>query len=476
MNKRPEILVIIVTWNQKKFVLSLLASVEKLAYPADRLDIVVVDNASKDGTVEAIREGFPKVRLLVNKENLGGCGGFNTGLDWAFDRPETAYDYLWLLDNDVRVQEHALAELVDLLETHQDVAVAGSTMMQLTWPWRINEMGAFVDRGGCRLFLHRHREDVIGFRDKNLDELLRGRWDISLFLEHCRPWMDVDYVAAASLLVRFPVARAAGLWDDYFIHFDDVEWCLRIARMGYRIAVSAKSLIWHLSAEKKVPTWILYYDNRNSLYMVQRYGGEAAARRLRNRVAKKSFYYSLLGKKDIAGLLVTAVHDFDAEVKGKKTITLDPCYHDHEHLWESISAPEVRRILIPWTVNLQSVDLQGVIVRLMKQRPEVQVDYLVPLHEDEDGILIRQIPGAVPLYSPAGRLRRYLWYIRRMNSYDIVFQSDYHPLLSLTRMGKKTVFVNDETMNLRTPPSWRVVLRDLFHCVALQYRSGGTSL
>ena len=57
---------------------------------------------------------------------------------------------------------------------------------------------------------------------------------------------DVDYVAAGSLLIRADVAKQAGIWRDYFIHFDDVEWCLRIGKMGHRVLASAKSLIWHL--------------------------------------------------------------------------------------------------------------------------------------------------------------------------------------------------------------------------------------
>ena len=462
MKEHPEILVIIVTWNNKKFVLSLLSSVKKLAYPADRLDILVVDNASGDGTAEAIRKDFPDVRLLVNTENLGGCGGFNTGLAWAFSRPEASYDYLWLLDNDVQVQQNALIELVKLLEAHPDVAVAGSTMMQLDRPWRINEMGAFVDRNSGHLFLHRHKEDVSGFQNQGLDELLQGDRDLSILLEDCPQWLDVDYVAAASLLVRFQVAREAGLWDDFFIHFDDVEWCLRIARMGHRIAVSARSLIWHLSAEYKVPTWILYYDNRNMLYLVQRHGGKEAARALRRHILKKSFYFTLLGKKDLANLLAEAVRDFDAGRKGRKNISLDSCYHDHDAILELLMAPEVRRVLVPWTIRLDAVSIQGILVQAMKKRPELRIDYLVPPSHVRDAP-VRQIPGAVPISAPRCKLRRYLWCLRRTNCYDIVFQSDYQPLLSLSRMGEKIIYVNFVSMNLRVPPAWKQITRNLLY-------------
>ena len=303
---------------------------------------------------------------------------------------------------------------------------------------------------------------MIGFRGKSLGELLLGERDLSVLLEHCRQWMDVDYVAAASLLVRFQVARKAGLWDDYFIHFDDVEWCLRIASMGYRIAVSARSLIWHLSAEYKVPTWILYYDNRNMLYMVQRHGGKDAARGLRRHILRKSFDYTLLGKEDLAGLLEQAVRDFDADLKGRKNISLDSCYHDHDNIDELLMAPEVRRVLIPWTIRLDAVGIQGILVQVMKKRPELQVDYLVPPIQEDDA-LVRQIPGAVPVSAPRGNLRRYLWCLWRTKCYDIVFQSDYQPLLSLSRMGKKILYVNYETMSLRLPLDWKQIIYNLLY-------------
>ncbi len=109
-----------------------------------------------------LKKDFPNVQVIENSENLGGTGGFNTGLQYAFDQPDGKYDYLWLLDNDVQVHYNALSELISLLESEQDVAIAGSTMMQLTSPWRINEMGAFVDLGRGTLLLNRHRQKVSG--------------------------------------------------------------------------------------------------------------------------------------------------------------------------------------------------------------------------------------------------------------------------------------------------------------------------
>jgi len=72
----PNILIIIVTWNKKSYILELLASLAKPDYPSQAIDILVIDNASTDGTVGAIKAAYPYIHLICNPDNLGGTGGF----------------------------------------------------------------------------------------------------------------------------------------------------------------------------------------------------------------------------------------------------------------------------------------------------------------------------------------------------------------------------------------------------------------
>ncbi|MEZ5671363.1 MAG: hypothetical protein R3E08_02885 [Thiotrichaceae bacterium] len=133
-------------------------------------------------------------------------------------------------------------ELVNVLEEKSDIAIAGSTMMQLDYRGESIRMGAFVDMQyhSGHLVLNRHLETIPAWQGKTAMQLLGENVDLSQHLMHCNSQMDVEYVAAASLLIRAQVAKKAGLWRDYFIHFDDVEWCLRIGKMGHRVVVSAK--------------------------------------------------------------------------------------------------------------------------------------------------------------------------------------------------------------------------------------------
>ena len=124
MKSSANILIIIVTWNKKDYVIDLLNSLSAITFPGDQLDILVIDNASNDGTVEALESQFDDIQIIRNAENIGGTGGFNTGLAWAFEQAESRYDYLWLLDNDVVVHQNALTELVALLDKDPDIAIA----------------------------------------------------------------------------------------------------------------------------------------------------------------------------------------------------------------------------------------------------------------------------------------------------------------------------------------------------------------
>lgn len=450
---RAKILIIIVTWNKKDYVIELLNSLVSITYPTELLDIVVVDNASDDGTVPALKHLFPAITLIQNTENLGGTGGFNTGLTWAFTQPDGQYDYLWLLDNDVVVHQNALSELVKTLEQNPDAAVAGSTMLQLDFPWQINEMGAFIDRGRGTLVLNRHFEQVPGWREKPLADLLKQEVDLTRLLSYCQPTMDVDYVAAASLLIRAPIAKQTGLWLDFFIHFDDVEWCLRIAKSGQRILVAANSLIWHLSAAAKVPSWILYYDNRNVLYLLEKHSDTHAVKGTVKFIAKKALYYALLGKMDLAQLHLDGIEDYKNRITGKKTITLTGITKPIEQLDTIFTEPTIKRILISCTIKTQATSMQSQLVKAMKQRPDLTVSYLFVPHNH----FPIQIPGAITIAVSKNIVKRYWHYFKLRGQFDLVLQSDYQAILPLSWLGREVIFVNDETYCRRPKPSYQSI-------------------
>ncbi len=295
--EEPKILVIAVTFNKKEYVANLLKSLKEIDYK--NFVVVVVDNASTDGTAEYLEGHFPDIIVIKNSENTGGSGGFNTGLEYAFE--QEGYEYYWLLDNDVVVSKDAIKHLVTTLQKDKDIAIAGSQMCQLDNPEVTNEVGAYVDFHNGHLVLNRH--------------LTRKR-------NNAAGIFDVDYVAAASMLVRADVAKKAGLWEDFFIHFDDVDWCLRIKKMGYKIVGVAESVIWHLSAAEKPITWQQYYDARNMLYLLRTHGTKKDVARFLRRKCLQAIHSEFKGLTPVAKLILDAIEDFLRGKKGKKVFNL----------------------------------------------------------------------------------------------------------------------------------------------------------
>lgn len=239
--------IIIVTWNKRDDVLYLLDSLLAIDYPSFK--IIVVDNASTDGSAEAIRRHPLSVILIENPENLGGTGGFNTGICFALEN--LSQDYIWLLDNDAQVMPDTLQKLIAVMDADASVGVAGSCILNPDDHTLIVEAGAFVDKSTVtwipNLRFHTYSE----------------------YKEF--PPVDVDYVPACSALIRHKVFDAAGVLDErYFLHWDDVDFSTRVRKTGYRVVAVLGSVVFH-GTEKGYSNSTLYYDLRNSLLFVSKY-------------------------------------------------------------------------------------------------------------------------------------------------------------------------------------------------------------
>lgn len=238
----PKVTAVIVNWNRKADIIALLDSLLSLAY--GNISIVVVDNASTDDSVAAIKAHPLEVTILENPINLGGTGGFNTGLSYALDH----YDqkYIWLLDNDAIVTPEALSSLVLCLEHDSSIAIAGSKILNKQDPSFIVETGARIDwRTASVIPVNRN---VTNFSDAP-----------ALF--------DVEYVAICSALVRSSAIRQVGIMDErYFLLWDDMDWGVSFCRAGYRIVAVNDSIIYHPPfTEKRSVAVDNYYGIRNPL-------------------------------------------------------------------------------------------------------------------------------------------------------------------------------------------------------------------
>ena len=212
MKKLPEVDITIVNYNGGQVILDCLRSIFDLR---DKLEfkVWVIDNASGDGSTEEIRKNFPRVRMIVNTDNVGFGRAHNQALK------QVKGDYVLILNPDTRIENGVIEELVTYLSEHDDVGAITPKIV--------------FENGKIDLTAHR------GFPTP-MAALKYYIWkDDSLY--HLTDRMsntphEVDSIGGAFFLVPRKVLDIVGLFDeDYFMYAEDIDLCLRIKKAGYKV-------------------------------------------------------------------------------------------------------------------------------------------------------------------------------------------------------------------------------------------------
>jgi GT2 family glycosyltransferase len=216
----PKVVAVIPNWNGKEDTLECLGSLAKQSY--QNLEIMVVDNGSRDGSAEAIRDQFPAVKLICNDDNLGIVVAENQGITYALEK---GTDYIAILNNDTTFDPHMFRELVRVAETDEHVAVTGPKM------YYYDEPDVIWTAGGTINFT-----EVVG-KPRGYGQRDRGQYNASV---------NVDYIPSCAVLVKASVVREIGLLDpEYFAYFDETDWFIRMRQRGYFIRYVPTAQMWH---------------------------------------------------------------------------------------------------------------------------------------------------------------------------------------------------------------------------------------
>lgn len=248
--------IVVLCFNGRDDTLACLESLERLRW--QRLSVIVVDNASTDGTVEAVEDRFPAVETIRNDENLGFAEGNNVGIRAAL---AAGADYVLILNNDTITDEGLIEELVAVAAARPDAGALCPMIRYVDPPDRIWYAGARFDPKA----IHNGRHTGYGERDVGQYHAIR----------------ETGRATGAAMLVPRGVIEATGCFDStLFIQVEDVDWSLRMRAAGYRILFVPKAVLWHqvavTSGGERAPA-TAYYEMRNSLEVSFRH---APARRL----------------------------------------------------------------------------------------------------------------------------------------------------------------------------------------------------
>ena len=215
-----DVAIIVLNWNGREVTLACLESL--VAATLGGATIWVVDNGSRDGSVEAIAERFPQVRLLALAENRGYAGGNNAGMRAALDAGARA---ILLLNNDTVVADDFLMPLIEVLNGDPRAAAVSSAIMRLDSPEVLQQAWSDIHYG---FGLHRRR-GVNALPGEGYDQLRR-----------------VDAGIGCSMLVAGDALARVGILDEaYFAYHEEIDWCLRARKAGYYIYYQPYSRVWH---------------------------------------------------------------------------------------------------------------------------------------------------------------------------------------------------------------------------------------
>jgi GT2 family glycosyltransferase len=225
----PDLSVILVSWNTTDELRACLESVSA-GLRGIAAEVVVVDNASADGSPDMVEARFPDVRLVRNADNLGFAAGCNAGLQVATGR------YLLLLNPDTIVLDDVLAATVRYLDDHPDVGALGCRVLNAD---RSLQLSCFRDPSVLNAFL-------------SVSGLARLPWPRILSREWMRYWhrddeRDVDVVTGCYLATRREVLDDVGPLDDgYFFCGEEADWCRRMREKGWIARFAPVGEIVHL--------------------------------------------------------------------------------------------------------------------------------------------------------------------------------------------------------------------------------------
>lgn len=245
----PLVWIILVNWNGRDDTLACLASLKKITYR--NFKIILIDNASSDGSVQAIRRDFPNIEIVENIENKRFAAANNQGIERAL---ADGAGFVLLLNNDTEVAPGFLDEMVRATLSRTDVGMIGPKIFYYHDRQRIWFAGGEIDFWKGRTA---HR----GLRRMDSDE-----WDVPC---------ETDYITGCSLLVTRNCIEKTGVLDEsYYIYSEDADWCVRARRAGFKCWFVPSAHVWHkisASSGGGLTSFKAYHKVRSNFLFFKRY-------------------------------------------------------------------------------------------------------------------------------------------------------------------------------------------------------------
>jgi GT2 family glycosyltransferase len=248
--------IVIVSYNTKELLKNCIKSIyETVKNPS--YEIIIVDNASSDGSPELVEREFNDIVLIKNKENLGFAKANNQAIELAKGK------YLLLLNSDAILREGTVETLLDFIERHPDAAAVGPKVLGIEES--LQNKGFLFPSVMFSLL-------VLSGINKFLDEKMKCRIFPKYYWNE-NDVREVDYLEGSCLLVKREGIDMVGLLPEvYFMYFEEAEWCYRAKKKGFKIWYVPVAQIIHLHASSSFESRKEYYDRSLLLFYKRNIG------------------------------------------------------------------------------------------------------------------------------------------------------------------------------------------------------------
>lgn len=251
---QPLVFIVILNTNRRDDTLACLDSLSKSIY--QNLRILVLDNKSTDGSVEAIQSAFPNVQIINLSQNLGYAGNNNIGIEEAIKR---GADWILVLNEDTILDPCCMEELIKVGESDPKIGILGPMVYHYDEPAVIQSAGGLLGKYWQSQHLGQNEADRGQFKDPH----------------------QVEWISGCAILVRKSAIEQAGMLDaNFFIYWEETEWCIRISRSGWKIVQVPAAKIWHKGVQRNYqpkPSFT-YYGTRNHLLTLMKHNAPLAVR------------------------------------------------------------------------------------------------------------------------------------------------------------------------------------------------------
>lgn len=246
---QPLLFVIVLTNNRPDDTLACLESLHNSDY--QNMKVILLENLSMADAPEPLQHHIPNVQTIRLYENLGYAGNNNIGIQAAL---EQGADWIFVLNDDTVFEPSCLSALIEVAESDPQIGILGPMVYHFDEPQVIQTAGGMLGQSWMIRHWGQDQQDC-------------GQFDSV---------RDVEWISGCAILVRRALVEEIGMLDpDYFLYWEEVEWCVRARKAGWRICHVPQAKLWHKGVKQyrdyQPKPYVTYYVTRNHLYTLRKH-------------------------------------------------------------------------------------------------------------------------------------------------------------------------------------------------------------